>query len=84
MLTGGNLDPREVQRAKQGQQADFPSGIEECGADALRFALAAYSGQVRCPPACMSPSLDLHDKKQLTMNSQLLACACLTPHAEVM
>lgn len=44
-LEGGNLDPREVQRAKQGQQADFPSGIEECGADALRFALAAYSGQ---------------------------------------
>ena len=33
-----------------GQQEDFPNGIEECGTDALRFALVAYTSQVsfRC------------------------------------
>jgi hypothetical protein len=44
---GGNLDPKEVDKAKKGQQADFPDGIEECGTDALRFALCAYTTQVR-------------------------------------
>jgi valyl-tRNA synthetase len=29
-----------------GQKADFPDGIEECGTDALRFALVAYTSQV--------------------------------------
>ncbi|GIL56694.1 hypothetical protein Vafri_11999 [Volvox africanus] len=46
-LTGGNLDPKEVERAKAGQNADFPEGIEECGTDALRFALVAYTAQAR-------------------------------------
>ncbi len=46
-LAGGNLDPKEVERAKSGQQADFPDGIEECGTDALRFALVSYTAQVR-------------------------------------
>jgi valyl-tRNA synthetase len=46
-LLGGNLDPREVEKAMKGQKADFPSGISECGTDALRFALCAYTSQGR-------------------------------------
>jgi valyl-tRNA synthetase len=46
-LMGGNLDPKEVEKAKQGQSADYPEGIEECGTDALRFALVAYTSQGR-------------------------------------
>ena len=45
-LEGGNLEKDEVERAKQGQKADFPNGIEECGTDALRFSLLSYSSQV--------------------------------------
>eukprot|EP00955_Chlamydomonas_euryale_P018762 200418-Chlamydomonas_euryale.AAC.1 len=37
---------REVERAQAGQREDFPDGIEECGTDALRFALCAYTAQV--------------------------------------
>jgi valyl-tRNA synthetase len=44
-LMGGNLDPKEVEKAKSGQKIDFPDGIEECGADALRFALVSYTAQ---------------------------------------
>merc|ERR1719180_673771 len=46
-LEGGNLDPREVERAKAGQAADYPNGIPECGTDALRFGLCAYTAQGR-------------------------------------
>ncbi|UYV69234.1 VARS [Cordylochernes scorpioides] len=42
-LENSNLDPSEVDRAKQGQKSDFPEGIPECGTDALRFALLAFS-----------------------------------------
>jgi valyl-tRNA synthetase len=42
-LTQGNLDPREVAKAKAGQKISFPNGIPECGTDALRFALCAYT-----------------------------------------
>ncbi|KAJ7684786.1 tRNA synthetases class I-domain-containing protein [Mycena polygramma] len=42
-LLEGNLDQREIQRAKEGQQKSFPRGIPQCGTDALRFALCAYS-----------------------------------------
>ena len=45
-LMGGNLDAKEVEKAKQGQKADYPDGIEECGTDALRFALCSYTTQV--------------------------------------
>lgn len=44
-LEGGNLPPKEVVRAKKDQQADFPDGIPECGSDALRFGLLAYTVQ---------------------------------------
>ena len=33
--------------AKKAQEADFPNGIPECGADALRFGLLAYTVQGR-------------------------------------
>ena len=46
-LTTGNLSVAEVQKATEGQKEDFPDGIEECGTDALRFALVAYTSQVR-------------------------------------
>eukprot|EP00117_Sycon_ciliatum_P046551 scpid27278/ scgid33326/ Valine--tRNA ligase; Valyl-tRNA synthetase len=46
-LRSGNLDPKEVERAIKGQKEDYPSGIPECGTDALRFALCAYTAQGR-------------------------------------
>uniref|UniRef100_A0A6Q2XE56 Valine--tRNA ligase n=1 Tax=Esox lucius TaxID=8010 RepID=A0A6Q2XE56_ESOLU len=46
-LNDSNLDPVEVEKAKQGQKSDYPSGIPECGTDALRFALCAYTSQGR-------------------------------------
>ncbi|KAJ7985619.1 hypothetical protein DPEC_G00353950 [Dallia pectoralis] len=46
-LNDSNLDPVEVERAKQGQKSDYPDGIPECGTDALRFALCAYTSQGR-------------------------------------
>ncbi|XP_027210399.2 valine--tRNA ligase isoform X1 [Penaeus vannamei] len=42
-----NLDPREIEKAKEGQKRDYPQGIPECGTDALRFALCAYTAQGR-------------------------------------
>lgn len=46
-LDAGNLDPREVERAKEGQARDFPEGIPRCGTDALRFTLLAYTSSGR-------------------------------------
>jgi valyl-tRNA synthetase len=46
-LDEGNLPPKEVARAKKDQEADFPDGIPECGSDALRFGLLAYTVQGR-------------------------------------
>lgn len=43
-LYEGNLDEREIAKAKSGQKKDYPKGIPQCGTDALRFALCAYSG----------------------------------------
>jgi valyl-tRNA synthetase len=47
MLKETNLDPKEVEKAKAGQRTDYPNGIPECGTDALRFALCAYTAQGR-------------------------------------
>ncbi|KAM4697001.1 valine--tRNA ligase [Rhinophrynus dorsalis] len=46
-LLESNLDPAELERAKEGQKSDYPNGIPECGTDALRFALCAYTSQGR-------------------------------------
>ncbi|KAJ2949327.1 hypothetical protein O0L34_g6280 [Tuta absoluta] len=42
-LADSNLDPKEIEKAKAGQKADYPNGIPECGTDALRFALCAMT-----------------------------------------
>ncbi|XP_026724940.1 valine--tRNA ligase [Trichoplusia ni] len=42
-LADSNLDPKEIEKAKQGQKQDYPNGIPECGTDALRFALCAMT-----------------------------------------
>lgn len=46
-LHTGNLDQKEVEKATANHTADFPEGIPECGADALRFGLLAYTSQGR-------------------------------------
>lgn len=56
-LTGGNLDPREVEKAAKGMEADFPQGIPQCGADALRLTLAQYTRQSRSTCAGIPSSL---------------------------
>jgi valyl-tRNA synthetase len=42
-LKQGNLDPKELAKATKYQKTAFPEGIPECGADAVRFALAIYT-----------------------------------------
>ena len=49
-LKTGNLSATEIEKATEGQKEDFPNGIEECGTDALRFALVAYTSQVLLLP----------------------------------
>jgi len=46
-LHNSNLDPKEIKKAQDGQKVDYPDGIPECGTDALRFALCAYTSQGR-------------------------------------
>ena len=46
-LESGNLPKKEVEKSKKDQKADFPDGIPECGSDALRFGLLAYTVQGR-------------------------------------
>lgn len=46
-LRKGNLKESEIKIATAGQQKDYPKGIPECGADALRFGLLAYTVQGR-------------------------------------
>jgi valyl-tRNA synthetase len=41
-LMNSNLDDKELVKAMHGTKRDFPNGIEECGADALRFGLLSY------------------------------------------
>ncbi|KAK0180207.1 hypothetical protein PV327_005873 [Microctonus hyperodae] len=46
-LYNSNLDEKELKNAIEGQKRDYPQGIPECGTDALRFALCAYTSQGR-------------------------------------
>lgn len=42
-LKTGNLAPKEIERAAKWQKSAFADGIDECGADALRFSLINYT-----------------------------------------
>ncbi|KAH8815082.1 valyl-tRNA synthetase [Xylogone sp. PMI_703] len=42
-LLTGNLNPLEVEKATKYQRTAFPDGIPQCGTDALRFSLVAYT-----------------------------------------
>lgn len=46
-LLQGNLDEKEVAKASAGQKKDYPKGIPQCGTDALRFTLCAYTSAGR-------------------------------------
>ena len=46
-LLKGNLPDAEVKKAHKGLEEDYPEGIPQCGSDALRFALLAYTLQPR-------------------------------------
>ena len=46
-LEAGNLPAKEVAKAKKDQADDIFDGIPECGSDALRFGLLAYTMQGR-------------------------------------
>ena len=54
-IRDGNLAPKEVETALKSQRTDFPDGIPECGADALRFGLLAYTVQGACAGARRRP-----------------------------
>ena len=51
-LHQGNLKEAEIKIATAGQEKDYPKGIPECGSDALRFGLLAYTVQVRAHRKC--------------------------------
>eukprot|EP00178_Gracilaria_changii_P010977 TRINITY_DN31659_c0_g3_i1.p1 TRINITY_DN31659_c0_g3~~TRINITY_DN31659_c0_g3_i1.p1 ORF type:complete len:1075 (-),score=200.71 TRINITY_DN31659_c0_g3_i1:2864-6088(-) len=44
-IKNSNLPPHEIKRAIADQKEDYPKGIPECGADALRIGLLAYMTQ---------------------------------------
>jgi hypothetical protein len=44
-IRSGNLRKDKLEEAIKIQKKDFPKGISECGTDALRFALCAYTAQ---------------------------------------
>ncbi|UZJ54975.1 hypothetical protein CBS101457_004295 [Exobasidium rhododendri] len=46
-LLQGNLADAEIKKAMAGQKKDFPKGIPQCGSDALRFTLCAYTSAGR-------------------------------------
>lgn len=46
-LLNSNLDKEEQVKSQKLLSEEFPEGIQECGSDALRFSLAAYTEQVK-------------------------------------
>ncbi|KAH7648505.1 valyl tRNA synthetase [Cryptosporidium bovis] len=46
-LSEGNLPQSEINKSRENNSKDFPDGIPECGADALRIGLLAYTKQGR-------------------------------------
>lgn len=65
-LRMGNLDEKEIAKAQSGQKKDFPSGIPQCGADALRFSLCAYSAS--------GQSISSLDPDPLSITNQMRVC----------
>ena len=51
-LLVGNLDPKEVEKAKKYQKSAFPDGIPQCGADALRFTMVSRAAALEPLGAC--------------------------------
>ena len=46
-IKSGNLPQEEIVKSIEEKKKEFPSGIPDCGADALRFGLLAYTVQGR-------------------------------------
>jgi valyl-tRNA synthetase len=42
-LREGDWEEWQIEKVKAGQKRDFPNGVPQCGADALRFALCSYA-----------------------------------------
>ncbi|EPR79857.1 Valyl-tRNA synthetase [Spraguea lophii 42_110] len=42
-----NLDKDEIKKAIEGQKKEYPNGIPQCGADALRFALCSHTSGIK-------------------------------------
>ncbi len=42
-ILDGNLDIKEQKSSIKDKEKEFPEGIPECGSDALRFGLIAYT-----------------------------------------
>ena len=75
-LYEGNLDEKEIAKAKAGQKKDFPKGIPQCGTDALRFSLCAYQafGEQFQHSEIMSPfsNCDLGVGRDINLNIQVV------------
>ena len=69
-LENGNLDPEEIQKARAAQRKDFPDGIPECGADALRFALLSYACQVAATSMYKSHAIQLSENLGMELTHQ--------------
>jgi valyl-tRNA synthetase len=61
-LSQWNLDDQQLVKARAGQEKEYPDGVPQCGTDALRFTLCAYSGGVSfCTASCREPPHPFHD-----------------------
>jgi valyl-tRNA synthetase len=59
-VTFGNLDASEIAVAKDGQRKSFPNGIPQCGTDAMRFALCAFTAGGELRWADVAEAFSLH------------------------
>ena len=82
-LNEGNLEEKEIVKAKAGQKKDFPKGIPQCGTDALRFALCAYTsgGERAFPNSCSSLLEVLKRSKAVTSTLRFFALKVIASSA---